>query len=161
MLHPSPSVKTVLASSGWKPRHECYKVQKPASSNTDLATNTKCWIMMCRWLEEKALKERGSMEIITDNYEVKKSMRRFLLINIQATYHNSSLNEEPWYSTKMHREIADLSCSPKLPNSVWQSRKKIEKQLFCVTFLGLRIAVLGVHPSKVLVTWKPIHAIAG
>ena len=51
--------------------------------------------------------------------------------------------------------------SPKLPNSVWQSRKKIEKQLFCVTFLGLRIAVLGVHPSKVLVTWKPIHAIAG
>jgi hypothetical protein len=100
MLHPSPSVKTVLASSGWKPRHECYKVQKPASSNTDLATNTKCWIMMCRWLEEKALKERGSMEIITDNYEVKKSMRRFLLINIQATYHNSSLNEDPWYSTK-------------------------------------------------------------
>eukprot|EP00438_Fugacium_kawagutii_P002605 Skav201656 [mRNA] locus=scaffold641:93007:94992:+ [translate_table: standard] len=33
-------------------------------------------IEMCKTQVEKALKERGSMEIITDNYEVKKSMRR-------------------------------------------------------------------------------------
>ncbi|CAL1172091.1 unnamed protein product [Cladocopium goreaui] len=33
-------------------------------------------IEMCKTQVEKALKERGSMEIITDNYEVKKSMRK-------------------------------------------------------------------------------------
>lgn len=42
-----------------------------------------CMFCNVRWAKEKALKERGSMEIITDNYEVKKSMR-FLLCAIDS-----------------------------------------------------------------------------
>ena len=34
-------------------------------------------IEMCKTQVEKALKERGSMEIITDNYEVKKSLSQW------------------------------------------------------------------------------------
>lgn len=42
-----------------------------------------CMFCNVPWAKEKALKERGSMEIITDNYEVKKSMR-FLLCAIDS-----------------------------------------------------------------------------
>lgn len=53
------------------------------ASKMTLALCMFCNVPWAPWAKEKALKERGSMEIITDNYEVKKSMR-FLLCAIDS-----------------------------------------------------------------------------